>query len=259
MSTEITAIILALAVSLIPAEVLCREQSHESIGTIGQTDTNTVRRMTLPDGVKVAIVATNRTFSMSDNGRGRADIRHFPARAGNAQPSCTSDWWKGLVLGPTPTNDLPYATYELNRQEDCVALLRGIDYCVEDAVPATNLWNMLAVLHGDIRRKKMDVIPVVYRNFGIITNQVELQQRRAANRAAAEMRGYQIALFTLEERIQTVFSKASKSQALSSFPALERNTIVSNIVATARLTPIEAESLGMTNILVEASGSGSSD
>jgi hypothetical protein len=118
---------------------------------------------------------------------------------------------------------------------------------------------MLAVLHGDIRSKKMDGIPVVYRNFGIITNQVELQQRRASNQAAAEMRGYQIALYALEERIQTAFSKASKSQALSSFPASERNTIVSNLVATARLTPIEAESLGMTNILVEASGSGSSD
>jgi hypothetical protein len=151
-----------------------------------------------------------------------------------------------------PTNDLPYATDAVNRQEDYVALLGGIDYCVEDAVPATNLWNMLAVLHGDIRSKKMDGIPVVYGNFGIITNQVELQQRRASSQVAAEMRGYQIALYALEERIQTAFSKASKSQALSSFPASERNTIVSNLVATARLTPIEASALGMTNILVEA-------
>ena len=169
------------------------------------------------------------------------------------------DWWKELTLEPTATNDLSYATSELVRQEDSVTLLFGVDYCTEDSTLATNLWNMLAVLHGDLRSKQMDVIPVVYRNFGIITNQVELQQRRAANRAAAEMRGYQIALFTLEERIQTVFSKASKSQALSSFPASERNTIVSNLVATARLTPVEASALGMTNILVEANCPGGGD
>ena len=232
MNMKISAVVLALAVSLMPTAVECHEQAQVSIDAAGQADTNTVRCITLSDGVPCA---------------------------GCAQSSCTSNWWKRLAIEPTPTNDLPYATYEVNRQEDYVALLGGIDYCVEDAVPATNLWNMLAVLHGDIRSKKMDGIPVACRNFGIITNQVELQQRRAVNLETAEMRDYQIALFTLEERIQTVFSKASKSQALSSFPALERNTIVSNLVATARLTPIEAESLGMTNILVEASGSGSSD
>ena len=259
MNMKISAVVLALAVSLMPTAVECHEQAQVSIDAAGQADTNTVRCITLSDGVQVVIVPTNRKISMFGNGRRRAGVGLSQACAGCTQPSCTSNWWKRLAIEPTPTNDLPYATYEVNRQEDYVALLGGIDYSVEDAVPATNLWNMLAVLHGDIRSKKMDGIPVACRNFGIITNQVELQQRRAVNLETAEMRDYQIALFTLEERIQTVFSKASKSQALSSFPALERNTIVSNLVATSRLTPIEAESLGMTNILVEASGSGSSD
>ena len=169
------------------------------------------------------------------------------------------DWWKSLVLEPTPTNDLSHATSVLDQQEDSVSLLYGVDYCAEDAGAATNLWNMLAVLHGDLRGKKMDKIPVVFRNFGIITNQVELQQRRSANRAAAEMRSYQGSLYTLEERIQTVFSKTVQSKALSSFPATERNAIVSNLVATAQLTPIEAATLGMTNILVEAGGSGNNN
>lgn len=259
MNMKISAVVLALAVSLMPTAVECREQTQEAIGTVRQIDANKVRRVTLPDGVQVVIVPTNRTFNMSGNGRGRADARRFLERAGNAQLSFTPDWWKGLVLEPMPTNDLPYATYELNRQEDYVALLGGINYCVEDAVPATNLWNMLAVLHGDLDSKKMDSIPVESRNFDIVANQVELLQCRAANQAAADLQDYQIALHNMKERIQTVFSRASKSQALSSFPAVERNAIVSNLVATARLTPIEAESLGMTNILVEASGSGSSD
>ena len=169
------------------------------------------------------------------------------------------DWWKSLVLNPTPTNDLLHATSVLDQQEDSVSLLYGVDYCEDDAVSATNLWHMLAALHGDLRGKKMDKIPAVFRNFGIITNQVELQQRRAANQAAAKMRSYQNALYTMEERIQTVFTKAAKSHALSSFPASERNAIVSNLVATAQLTPIEAVALGLTNIVVEAGGSGNAE
>jgi hypothetical protein len=252
MNMKISAVVLALAVSLMPTAVECHEQAQVSIDAAGQADTNTVRCITLSDGAPVVIVPANRKISMFGNGRRRAGVSLSQACAGCTQPACTSNWWKRLAIEPMPTNDLPYATDAVNRQEDYVALLGGIDYCVEDAVPATNLWNMLAVLHGDIRSKKMDGIPVVYGNFGIITNQVELQQRRASSQVAAEMRGYQIALYALEERIQTAFSKASKSQALSSFPASERNTIVSNLVATARLTPIEASALGMTNILVEA-------
>ena len=169
------------------------------------------------------------------------------------------DWWKGLALEPTPTNDLVNATTVLEQQEDVVSLLYGTAYSAEDAVLATNLWTMLAALHGDIRSKKIANPPRVFRNFGIMTNQVQLQRRIAENEAAKRICSYESVRRALEERIADVFSKATQSQALSSFPALERNTIVSNLVATARLTPIEAESLGMTNILVEASGSGSSD
>ena len=169
------------------------------------------------------------------------------------------DWWKGLVLAPTPTNDLVHATAVLEQQEDVVSLLRGTVYSAEDAVLATNLWNMLAALHGDIRSKKNANPPRVFRNFGIMTNQVQLQQRIAENEAAKRICSYESVRRALEERIVDVFSKAAQSKALSSFPTSERNTIVSNLVATALLTPIEAAALGMTNILVEASGPGSGD
>ena len=169
------------------------------------------------------------------------------------------DWWKGLVLEPTPTNDYGLAAVILRQQGRCVSFLSGTDYGLADVDDATNLWYMLAVLHGDIRSKRIENPPRVFRNFGIITNQVELQRRIEENEVAKNVCSYESLRAGLEERIADVFSKASKSQALSSFPALERNTIVSNLVATARLTQIEAESLGMTNILVEASGSGSSD
>ena len=93
------------------------------------------------------------------------------------------DWWKGLALEPTPTNDLVNATTVLEQQEDVVSLLYGTAYSAEDAVLATNLWTMLAALHGDIRSKKIANPPRVFRNFGIMTNQVQLQQRIAENEA----------------------------------------------------------------------------
>jgi len=162
------------------------------------------------------------------------------------------DWWKNLALESTPTNDLVHAAMELDRQEGVVSLLYGVDYCAADAVAATNLWTKLAVLHGDVRSKKMDVIPTVLRNFGIITNQVELQHRRAVNQATSDIRSYQISLHAIEERIETVFSKVSKSEALSSFSTSERNAIVSNIVELARFTPDEAASLGLTNVVLRS-------
>ena len=166
-----------------------------------------------------------------------------------------ADWWKSLVLEPTPTNDYGYAAAVLRQQGRSVSYLYGADYGVADADAATNLWHMLAVLHGDIRCKRVENPPTVFRNFGIMTNQMQLLQRTAENEAAKKICSYESQRAGLEERIAKVFSKAAQSKALSSFPATERNAIVSNLVATAQLTPIEAATLGMTNILVEA-GSG---
>ena len=172
---------------------------------------------------------------------------------------CNPDWWKGLALEPTPTNDYGHAAAVLRQQGRSVSFLSGTDYGVADVDAATNLWYMLAALHGDIRGKKIENPPTVFRNFGIITNQAELQQRIAENEMAKKICSYESLRVGLEERIEKVFSKAAKSQALSSFPASERNAIVSNLVATAQLTPIEAVALGLTNIVVEAGGSGNAD
>ena len=59
--------------------------------------------------------------------------------------------------------------------------------------------------------------------------------------------------------IMPIFSLIAHSETFSSFESDERNAVVSNIVATARLTPVEASALGMTNILVEANCPGGGD
>ena len=159
------------------------------------------------------------------------------------------NWWKSLVLVPAPTNDYVHAAAVLRQQEDTVVFLWGADYPAADAVAATNLWNMLATLHGDLREKKIENPPPVFRNFGIITNQVELQRRIAVNEEAKKVRFYESLRRALEERIDQVFMNAASSEALASFSVQDRNAIVSNLVETARFTPDEAAAIGLTNVV----------
>jgi len=163
------------------------------------------------------------------------------------------DWWKNAVFTPTPTNDYLQAASVLRQQQDTADLLTGADYSAADAVQATNLWMMLAVLHGDLRCKKIVNPPPVFRNFGIITNQTYLQMRIMANEEAKRINSYENARGALEERIDDILKKAATSEALASFQASERNAIVSNIVTAACLTPAEAASLGLTNVVQQVS------
>ena len=164
------------------------------------------------------------------------------------------DWWKNLVFEPIPTNDLDCAAAQLRQQDRSVWLLDGPVFAAADAVAATNIWNMLSILHGDLRSKKIENLPSVFRNFGMITNQVELQRRVAANELAKKVRNYESIRSGLEERIERVLANAAASDAIAAFPPSERNAIVSNLVAAARFTPDEASALGLTNVVEAVSG-----
>src|SRR5574344_511207 len=154
-------------------------------------------------------------------------------------------WWKSLAFELTPTNDLTQASSVLRRQAGTISFLYGADYTAADTVSATNLWNMLAVLHGDLRKKRIENPPPVFRNFGIVTNQADLQRRIAANEEAKRIVSYDCVRSGLEERIEEVFKKAASSEALASFRPSERNVLVSNLVAVAQLTPTETAALGL--------------
>ena len=70
-----------------------------------------------------------------------------------------------------------------------------------------------------------------------MTSQVQLQQRIAENEAEKRICSYESVRFALEERIADVFSNASKSQALSSFPASERTGVPSLRPSSAATGP----------------------
>ena len=74
-----------------------------------------------------------------------------------------------------------------------------------------------------------------------------------ANEEAKRINSYENARGALEERIDDILKKAATSEALASFQASERNAIVSNIVTAACLTPAEAASLGLTNVVQQVS------
>ena len=107
-----------------------------------------------------------------------------------AMPEYNPDWWKDLVSEPVPTNDLECAAAQLRQLDRSVWLLDGPVFAAADVVAATNIWRALSVLRGDLRSKKIENLPSVFRNFGMITNQVELQRRIAANELAKKVRNY---------------------------------------------------------------------
>ena len=83
----------------------------------------------------------------------------------------------------------------------------------------------------------------------MITNQVDLQRRIAANELAKKIRNYESLRSGLEERIVRVLANAAASDAIAAFPPAERNAMVSNLVEAARFTPAEAAALGLTNVV----------
>ena len=176
----------------------------------------------------------------------------FAMRFASAQAA--TNLWAYVNLDITPTNDLYYASRRLYDQSKILFLMEDESYPAKYSALATNLWDRLAVLHGDLREKKLLELPPVYRNFGIITNQVELQDLIVANSNANRICSYQSCLRDLEKRIEIVLANAAISEALASFPPAERNAIVSNLVETARLTADEVARLGLTNVVEQVGG-----
>ena len=166
----------------------------------------------------------------------------------------STNLWTYVNLDITPTNDLYYASRRLYDQSIMLFLMEDEIYPATYSALATNLWDRLAALHGDLRGKKLAELPPVYRNFGIITNQLELQDLIVANSNANRICSYQSRLRDIERRIEIIFANAASSEALASFPPAERNAIVSNLVETARFTPDEAARLGLTNVVEQIGG-----
>ena len=161
-------------------------------------------------------------------------------------------WWRDVDLSLTPTNDLEYADSVLREQKNTVLNLSCISPKRISPTDATNVFYRLAVLRGDLEEKKLAVLPRVYVGFGFISDAEERERRDAENEVAIRIRSYQSNRAHLEEMVDYTFMRVPCHKTLESFPVAERNAIVSNLVETARFTPAEAASLGLTNIVENA-------
>ena len=161
-------------------------------------------------------------------------------------------WWRDVDLSLTPTNDLEYADSVLRTQYESVLNLSCISPNRISPTDATNVFYRLAVLRGDLEEKKLAVLPRVYVGFGFISDAEERERRNAENEVAIRIRSYQLARKSLVEMIDRAFMRVPCHKTLEGFPVAERNAIVSNLVETARFTPAEAASLGLTNIVENA-------
>ena len=158
-------------------------------------------------------------------------------------------WWCRLDFPIPQTNDLECAAAQLADYNRQLVQLSRVNFGAEDVESATNIWLALARLIGNSWTNAAIPQPIVYRSFGMVTNRQEILIRMCNNAESAKIRKYQGVAQMLDQRIKSVLKNAVASDAMSTFSTVERNTIVSNLVAAARITVDEAESLGMTNIV----------
>ena len=76
-----------------------------------------------------------------------------------ALAASASYWWENCEFSATPTNNLGQAAMALREQESAVWRLERVSYASDAKDQATNLWNRLAMLHGDLRSKKVESVP----------------------------------------------------------------------------------------------------
>ena len=84
-----------------------------------------------------------------------------------------------------------------------------------------------------------------------ITN--SLSEYMATRRKVRQMQSDQARLEHYTDRISTAFDYFKRSHRFRNLSPQEHNSIVSNIVETARFTPREASRYGLTNIVVNTS------
>lgn len=70
-----------------------------------------------------------------------------------------SYWWEECEFSAVPTNNLEHAVTVLQEQEASVWRLERAGYASDAKDQATNLWCRLAMLHGDLRIKKVESVP----------------------------------------------------------------------------------------------------
>ena len=173
------------------------------------------------------------------------------------------DWYLSMVSATVPANvDRDTTNSWLYAKIDVIDAVSGWSTIKED----TNCWFAIAKEVGAVRagfRTKHDwevlmghdgcereTLPcgvvVIYTTNTVSESQAIWQKVRL-------MQSDQDRLEFYTDRIATAFDDFTESQTFRNLSPQEHNSIVSNIVETARFTPYEANCFGLTNIVVNTS------
>ena len=174
------------------------------------------------------------------------------------------DWYLSLVSATVPANADRDATNSwLYAKSDVICAVSGWSTIKED----TNCWFAIAREIGSVRagfRTEHDWEVLMGHDGceretlpdGVVVISItnSLSEYMATRRKVRQMQSDQTTLEHYTDMISTAFDRFNCSQTFRNLSPQEHNSIVSNIVETAKFTPYEANCFGLTNIVVNTSG-----
>ena len=184
----------------------------------------------------------------------------YRAERGNISDAALSNWFTNLVTAVVPGNvDSSGTNRWLVTKQNAIS-----DMAADTAIRnSSNCWFVTAREHGQIRvdlksesdwdvllgidKCEKEVMPdgvVIVSVPGLFGDQQS--QREAMVRQMKMEQSWNEDVAAGMRRALEIFAK---SDSFSGLPQGQRNSIVSNLVETARLTTAEASALGLTNIL----------
>ena len=174
------------------------------------------------------------------------------------------DWYLSLVSATVPANaDRDGTNSWLYAKIDVIYTVSGWSTIKED----TNCWFAIAREIGNVRagfrteqdwellmghdKYERETLP-----SGIVVISItnSLSEYMATRSKVRLMQSDQARQEFYTDRIATAFDDFKRSQTFKNLSLQEHNSIVSNIVETARFTPYEANCFGLTNIVVNTGG-----
>ena len=173
------------------------------------------------------------------------------------------DWYLSMVSATVPANvDRDTTNSWLYAKIDVIDAVSGWSTIKED----TNCWFAIAKEVGAVRagfRTEHDWEVLMGHDGceretlpdGVVVISItnSLSEYMATRRKVRQMQSDQARLEHYTDRISTAFDYFKRSHRFRNLSPQEHNSIVSNIVETARFTPREASRYGLTNIVVNTS------
>ena len=207
---------------------------------------------------------TQEAFLEEASRGGKGWYGHYVGSRTNMLDSAACGWFCSMANAAVPAGTEYWGAYRWLRTKSFAILSIGADdFAVRND---TNSWFAVSCAIGALRNgfrseadwdamrgvtsRTVDTNGVVF----LCMPDLFSAQTRAREASVAEAKEMESLYRNFVLKTIPVFGEFSSSATMASFPPAERNTIVSNLVETARFTPDEAARLGLTNVVEQVGG-----